>query len=329
MTTFAYQGKDRFYFGARAFLLEESRETASEWATKYINTHPAHSYILGKFVEADKANNNQQYFTLQGLRMGKPTIQNAPMNINHSARNIVGAFVASELVYPSVEGAQDGLNPFIESLGVFWKYYFPDEYRTIQAAHESASLFYSMECVPRAVSTVGGQNDSIEYPYEGVSSANYPEEINKRLVPINLVDPVFVGGALIIPPTKPGWSRAEVKSIAAFMADKWDEAERTYDDISEALPDEDPKTWEAMMQEIIYRDYVAELSRSFTQDQRDALAKTGEAMPDGSFPIVNVEDLQNAIRLAGRAKDPDAAKIHIKKRAKVIGHSEMIPETWK
>lgn len=328
MTTFAYQGKDRFYFGARAFLLEESRETASEWATQYINTHPAHSYILGKFVEANKANNNQQYFTLQGLQMGRPTIQNAPMNINHSARNIVGTFVASELIYPSTEDAQEGYNPFIESLGVFWKYYFPDEYRTIQSAHESASLFYSMECVPRALQTVGGQDDSIEYPYEGVSSANYPEEINKRSVAINLVDPLFVGGALIIPPTKPGWSRAEVKSIAAFMSDRWDEAERAYHGIAEASPEQDPATWESLMQEIMYRDYMAELSRTFTQDQRDAMSKKGEAMPDGSFPIANADDLKNAIRLAGRAKNPDAARMHIKKRAKALNLSEMIPETW-
>ena len=43
-------------------------------------------------------------------------------------------------------------------------------------------------------------------------------------------------------------------------------------------------------------------------------------MPDGSFPIANVEDLKNAIQSIGRAKDPDAAKAHIKKRARDLGH---------
>lgn len=69
-------------------------------------------------------------------------------------------------------------------------------------------------------------------------------------------------------------------------------------------------------------------ARSFTQKQREAAAKTGAAMPDGSFPIHNEQDLHNAIRLAGNAKDPAAARAHIKRRAASLGLSKMIPDTW-
>lgn len=52
-------------------------------------------------------------------------------------------------------------------------------------------------------------------------------------------------------------------------------------------------------------------------------------MSDGSFPIRNVSDLKNAIRAIGRAKNPSAAKAHIKKRAASLGESDLIPENWK
>lgn len=70
------------------------------------------------------------------------------------------------------------------------------------------------------------------------------------------------------------------------------------------------------------------LAREFSQEERDRLADEGKAMPDGSFPIVTREDLENAIQAIGRAKDPDAAKAHIKKRARALGLEELIPENW-
>ena len=63
------------------------------------------------------------------------------------------------------------------------------------------------------------------------------------------------------------------------------------------------------------------LNRDFSEEERRRLAKSGEAMPDGSFPIVTRGDLENAIRAVGRASDPEAAKRHIKKRAAALGLS--------
>jgi hypothetical protein len=68
--------------------------------------------------------------------------------------------------------------------------------------------------------------------------------------------------------------------------------------------------------------------RDFSAKERKAAAKSGAAMPDGSFPIESEEDLKNAIKAYGRSKDKDAAKAHIKKRAKALGLSKLIPEEW-
>jgi len=58
------------------------------------------------------------------------------------------------------------------------------------------------------------------------------------------------------------------------------------------------------------------------------MAKGGMAMPDGSYPIKDVADLRNAIQAYGRAKDKEATKAHIIKRAMALGSEDLIPENW-
>lgn len=68
-----------------------------------------------------------------------------------------------------------------------------------------------------------------------------------------------------------------------------------------------------------------------SEKTRSKLAEEGKALPDGSYPIRNVEDLKNAIQAYGRAKPSKRAKVrrHIMKRAKALGKSGLVPENWK
>ena len=76
-------------------------------------------------------------------------------------------------------------------------------------------------------------------------------------------------------------------------------------------------------------DKVIRLSpRTFSMDSRDKMATKGVALPDGSFPIPDKDALHRAIQSVGRAKDPAAAKAHIRKRAKALGCSDMVPDSW-
>ena len=68
--------------------------------------------------------------------------------------------------------------------------------------------------------------------------------------------------------------------------------------------------------------------RTFTAQERAAMAKQGQAMPDGSYPIANGQDLQNAINAIGRAADQAAVKRHIIKRAKAMNMMNMLPKDW-
>lgn len=70
------------------------------------------------------------------------------------------------------------------------------------------------------------------------------------------------------------------------------------------------------------------VAREFDTAKRKAMAKRNTAMPDGSFPIANAEDLRNAIQAIGRAKEPDKVKAHIRRRAKALGLTELLPNSW-
>jgi hypothetical protein len=69
--------------------------------------------------------------------------------------------------------------------------------------------------------------------------------------------------------------------------------------------------------------------RDFNSKERQRMASSGAAMPDGSFPIANAQDLASAIRLYGHAKNPEAAKAHIKRRAAALGLTGSLPDSWK
>lgn len=64
---------------------------------------------------------------------------------------------------------------------------------------------------------------------------------------------------------------------------------------------------------------------------RERLASEGKALPDGSYPIRNEEDLKNAIQAYGRSKPGKRAAVrrHIIKKARGLGKSELVPEQWK
>src|ERR1035437_4272679 len=71
-----------------------------------------------------------------------------------------------------------------------------------------------------------------------------------------------------------------------------------------------------------------EAAKTFTDEKRKELAKSGDAESDGSFPISDANDLSNALRDWGRAGAKESDKSHIIKRAKSLGLSDKLPADW-
>jgi hypothetical protein len=277
MTTWL-EGERSFFLGAQAFLVEDDREIAASWASPYVMQNAAYKYVLGRFVEADRANNNKQLFTLAGLQMARPTITHAPMNMNHAHRRVVGAFVATELVYPTgpIQAAagepcpgcgepvpegdvcpscskallaeEIALNPYIEALGVFWKHYFPEDFALVEDAHAEGRLYYSMECIPAKIQCAGDEGCGATYEYAGRKSNSYCAHLNEHVSDKLLIQPHFTAGAILVPPVRPGWTHADVHSLVAKHEQL---ASDIYDGVKSDLGHLDPTQWESIMAELL------------------------------------------------------------------------------
>ena len=103
-------------------------------------------------------------------------------------------------------------------------------------------------------------------------------------------------------------------SIDAFAKGKTPDAPK-----AEVAPEEDSSEME---------DSSEVTKREFSSAKRETMAEAGKAMPDGSYPIANKEDLANAIQSFGRAKSPNAVKSHIMRRAQALNATDALQTDW-
>lgn len=68
--------------------------------------------------------------------------------------------------------------------------------------------------------------------------------------------------------------------------------------------------------------FVTEHAKNYNADARRAAARSGAAMPDGSFPIYSQTDAQKAWDLRNSSNHPaDSVVAHIRSRVKALGLS--------
>jgi hypothetical protein len=344
--------------GALATLVEEG-DSLKAWAEHRIRKDPDLRWVLGNYVEADNANDNGHIFPRYDLVAAQATLAGKPLNMMHREHYIVGCFAGAQLLTETgVAVAQDasdmhamGERPYVEALAGMWHNRFPEEFFQIKKAHSEGCLFFSMEAIPESVSCPTCEHAAA---FAGLSSDQYCEHMNGAMGPKRLHKPTFNGGAIIIPPVRPGWQRADIKEISKLM--ETPAAETVYAQAAEEAPHLGPQEWETLMAQVLkmadtppvsppsYLSTTANtvsvtnatdapnvswsIARNVAPDERKKLATEKKALPDGGFPIANVADLMNAIKAVGRAKDPAAAKAHIKRRAKELKRTDLIPPGW-
>lgn len=230
-----------YTFTTQAVIVDDEKDTASAWASDHIVFNPNYKWIVGNYVEADSANSNGQFWKYDDLVLKGASVNHAPMNIGHDISNIVGAYVASEMVYPA---SKDDA-PFIETLSAFWKFYFPEEYSEVEGAFKEGTLYQSMECVADSLTCVGTDDACGEtFDYAGPFGP-YCEHIRDRSAFRQFNNPNFTGGGLIIPPDKPGWRKAEIKEVSKMISENASDV--LFEQIVEDSPHLDSGQWESLM----------------------------------------------------------------------------------
>jgi hypothetical protein len=240
--TILTEGNTSLFLTTKAQIFDKDKDVAA-WASKYITDNKFLTWIVGNYAEADNANSNGQYWTYEGLRMSQPTINHSPMNIGHHAEEIVGTWVASEMMLPTDQSA--AVHPYIETVGAFWKFQFPKTLETVERAWKQGQLYISMETVAETVTCVGDNACGGTFPYEGPVSNGYCECIRSGRTARQLDKSHFLGGALIIPPKRPGWKAADVKEISEMTTDA--EKDQILFDIAKEDPSGSYSDWEKTM----------------------------------------------------------------------------------
>lgn len=74
---------------------------------------------------------------------------------------------------------------------------------------------------------------------------------------------------------------------------------------------------------------AAKSGEKWPQHRRQDAVAAGNALPDGSYPIEDEDDLRDAIRLSGHGDAPEPqVRAHIRSRARALGLTHLVPDTW-
>lgn len=194
---------------------------------------PFMHWISGDFAEADNPNSNKQFWTAGDLRLGEYSILHAPLNMVHRFRQPVGFFAGTKTVDLKKKAEDDAKKVVslkekterkgsmkIQALAGMWTHIFPTETAMVEAADEAGLLFYSMEC--RGTHLICGSDEAAgikgcgeKFDYMAIDT--HCEHLLERSSIRHIVKPTFRGGALIVPPVRPGWKNANASVLSTAV----------------------------------------------------------------------------------------------------------------
>jgi hypothetical protein len=248
------EGKTGIVVASRAWVVEDSRELA--WAEPFVRRAPDIKFILGNYVQTSteqalRYNSNGHLFGLVDTKEAIKDIPHRPLNYLHIPNRRIGTFAAAEFVWPTGENAAEPEPPIVEALSVFWSVYDEGElWPSIAMAHRDGTLWYSMEAMPEKI-TCMDETCNQTYRYAGPGSSTYCAHLQKPRSKKMLHKPRFTGGALIVPPVRPGWVNADVKEISRVLDRDTDESDRLCKEMAAESPGVDYKIVEEMVYQML------------------------------------------------------------------------------
>jgi 2'-5' RNA ligase len=201
-------------------------------------------WMSGRFVGAEVPNRNGAMWSAGDLELGRASVVNGPLNWLHEAKHVIGAI--SEADYVGVQqAAASQMQPHITATAGIWKWLWPDEAYVVQQASDQQHLWYSMECISKEVQCAGPEGCGNVTSYSQYMAGAACEHVTQRASVRQFKNPVFLGGAVIVPPVKPGWAEAD----ASVMNTASRLAEAAFEQAGE--PDVSATLWEQMMAQLV------------------------------------------------------------------------------
>lgn len=219
--------------------VEKSRLVVSTPLQEFASSEKARAsspglMLQGRLVGAEVANRNGAFWTKGDLEFGLPSVSNSPLNWVHRQEEIVGCLYSPYLEqgewsndrYATVSDAPF----FIETRAVMWDWIYPERGEILRQALSEDKAWLSMECVGEAMQCQ--TCDSFFNWDEAMSlGERVCEHIRERSGVRRIVNPTFLGAAVIVPPVEPGWSAANLKE--SHWANEYAAAEKAFAGLAE------------------------------------------------------------------------------------------------
>lgn len=184
--------------------------------------NPGFMYLRGRFVEADTPNRNLAYWTTEDLQLGEGTVAGGPLNWLHQETNIIGSILQGQMETARERSdAGPAVGNHIVADAAVWRFIFPKQSQIIEKAAADGELYYSMECLSRQVAcldTPGRPGCGEAFDYVDYDAGRTCDHLRERSSVRRFIDPLFLGGAIIVPPVSPGWANADVELVKAAEA---------------------------------------------------------------------------------------------------------------
>lgn len=195
---------------------------------------PDRAWLVGRYLHAGMPpNSNGHVFRPDQIEKRHAAIPHSPFDMLHDPSRIVGHYAATKIVRPQqAQAAGYTDTPYVKALACVYSYYFPEDFQAIRDAYEQGLAFMSMSCLPESVTCPTCDHNA---PWRGYNSPLYCSHMQGRN-PKWMENPVFLGGAAIIPPTRPGWKNAAVTRIAGFVDANQSVAADIFDKLHELAP---------------------------------------------------------------------------------------------
>jgi hypothetical protein len=207
----------------KAFVLEaEHRTIITAPIRELAATNEGFTYLRGRMVGADTPNQNGALWTTEDLQLGERTVAGGPVNWLHQETKIVGCLMDGQMV-SGREAAATGVGNHIVSTAAIWRFLFPRETATMEAAAKDGQLYQSMECVSRSVACTGtesnpGCGQEVDYAAYDAKGPDLCSHLRERSHARRFIDPIFLGTAVIVPPVQPAWANASLEVVRQAAA---------------------------------------------------------------------------------------------------------------
>jgi hypothetical protein len=241
MDSFTFEHNGRIFATSEARIVTQPsdlpREIASALPEEKVND--SYLWIAGRFVQAGIPNKNGHFWEIEDLEFGNKSIKHTPMNMLHQWSRPVGTFVDSQIVRRPA-AASDGEVAEIQALGVVWAANFSEAASKIRDSHEKKELWFSMECVAEKKQCM---DCGLTFDWAVANELACAHLQENRAAPRRLINPTFVGGALIFPPESPAWPEADIMEVAMNQTIEYADSQSVDVQSSKFSRDE----WESIM----------------------------------------------------------------------------------